>query len=48
MAIDHIHWHDSTLRKVVELPAAERLLFEVDYPVNWGEWGVFTSHHRIR
>jgi len=30
-----IHWHDSVIKKVVELPSEERLLFEVDYPVDW-------------
>ena len=30
-----IHWHDSVIRKVVELPAEEKLLIEVDYPVDW-------------
>ena len=30
-----IHWHDSLIKKVIELPSEERLLFEVDYPVDW-------------
>jgi hypothetical protein len=30
-----IHWHDSLIKKVIEIPSEERLLFEVDYPVDW-------------
>ena len=37
MNIQEIHWHDCKIRKVIELPASERLLFEVDYPVDWEE-----------
>lgn len=30
-----IHWHDSVIKRVVELPSEDRLLFEVDYPIDW-------------
>jgi hypothetical protein len=35
MELDKIHWHDCVIKRVVELPAEDRLLFEVDYPVDW-------------
>lgn len=35
MNIESIHWHDSQIRKVIEIPGAEQLIFEVDYPVDW-------------
>ncbi|MFC1859581.1 hypothetical protein ACFL9U_16360 [Thermodesulfobacteriota bacterium] len=35
MEFSKIHWHDLAIKKVVELPSEERLLFEVDYPVDW-------------
>jgi hypothetical protein len=30
-----IHFHDSILRRVIELPETDELLFEVDYPIDW-------------
>ncbi len=39
MDIADIHWHDSVVRKIVELPDPDRgehrLLIEVDYPIDW-------------
>ena len=33
--IDDIHWHDSELVSVVEIPSKDILVFNVQYPVNW-------------
>jgi hypothetical protein len=35
MDLADIHFHDSTIRRVVELADSHDLLFEVDYPVDW-------------
>lgn len=35
MELDDIHFHDSTLIRVVELAEPHDLLFEVMYPVDW-------------
>ena len=35
MDINEIHWHDSVLNRVIENPANDTLLFEVDYAVDW-------------
>lgn len=43
MSVDEIHWHDCSIRKVVELPEREQILFEVDYPVDWDN-GVYEPH----
>lgn len=43
MNIEQIYWHDSVLRKVVEIPALGKLFFEVDYPVDW-ENNEFSPH----
>jgi hypothetical protein len=43
LKINKIHWHDSVIKKVVELPSEERLLFEVDYPVDW-EANIWQPH----
>ena len=35
MNLDAIHWHDCSLRRVIEQPDRDLLVFEVDYPVDW-------------
>ena len=37
MDVDDIFWHDSVIKKVIELPEKDAVLFEIDYPVNWGK-----------
>jgi hypothetical protein len=34
-ALAEIHFHDATLRRVVEVPEVGELRLEVDYPVDW-------------
>ena len=34
-ALAEIHFHDATLRRVVEEPEVGELRLEVDYPVDW-------------
>jgi len=41
--ISRIHWHDSVILRVIEIPKGEKLLFEVDYPVDW-EAGKYEIH----
>ena len=33
--IDDIFWHDCKIRRVIEIPAEDRILIEVDYPIDW-------------
>jgi len=33
--ISDIHFHDSTIRKIIEIPETDTLIFEVDYPIDW-------------
>ena len=35
MEVGEINWHDSPIRKVVELPASDLVLLEVDYCMDW-------------
>ena len=48
MDINSVHWHDTVIRKVLELPSRQenQLFFEVDYPVDWEnqKWEVYTIH----
>ena len=43
MSDNDIHWHDCGISRVVEIPADARLVFEVDYPVDW-ERNEFAPH----
>ena len=38
--LDEVHWHDSEIESVIELPAKDQLIYNVQYPENWGQ-GVF-------
>lgn len=35
MNIDNLFWHDCKIRRVIEIPTEDRVLIEVDYPVDW-------------
>ena len=35
MDLSEIHFHDSQIRRVIELPARDEIHLEVDYPVDW-------------
>ena len=35
MNISEIHFHDTIILKVIELTEKDKLIFEVDYPVDW-------------
>jgi hypothetical protein len=43
-AISIINWHDCVIKKIVEIPEEDRLIFEVDYPVAW-ETGKYEVHY---
>jgi hypothetical protein len=33
--ISDINWHDSVIIKIIEIPTDSRLIFEVNYPIDW-------------
>ena len=33
--ISEINWHDSVIKKIIEIPTDNRLIFEVNYPIDW-------------
>ena len=33
--LNNIHWHDSEIQSIVELPAKDMLVFNVQYPEDW-------------
>ena len=35
MRTNEIHWHDSKIKRVIELPEQDMLLLDIDYPVDW-------------
>ena len=36
-----IHWHDTQIKSVIELPAQDELIYHVNYPDDW-EQNIFT------
>ncbi|MFL1455851.1 hypothetical protein ACJO5Y_15560 [Marinobacter sp. GN3S48] len=35
--LNEIHWHDSEIESVVETPAKDELVYNVQYPENWSQ-----------
>jgi len=35
--LDGIHWHDSEIESVVEIPAKDQLIYNIQYPENWDQ-----------
>ncbi|MVF14996.1 hypothetical protein FT643_23000 [Ketobacter sp. MCCC 1A13808] len=33
--LNEIHWHDSVIESVIEIPAKDQLIYNVQYPENW-------------
>ncbi len=33
--LSEIHWHDSEIESVIEIPAKDQLIYNVQYPENW-------------
>lgn len=33
--LDEIHWHDSEIESVIEIPAKDELIYNIQYPENW-------------
>lgn len=33
--LNEIHWHDSEIESVVEIPARDLLIYNIQYPENW-------------
>ena len=33
--INEIHWHDSEIESVIEIPASDELIYNIQYPENW-------------
>jgi hypothetical protein len=35
--INEIHWHDSEIESVIEIPAKDELIYNIQYPENWAQ-----------
>lgn len=35
--LNEIHWHDSEIESVVEIPAKDQLIYNVQYPESWDQ-----------
>ena len=35
--ISEIHWHDSEIESVIEIPSKDQLIYTIQYPENWNE-----------
>ncbi len=33
--LSEIHWHDSEIESVIEIPAKDELIYNIRYPENW-------------
>lgn len=33
--LNEIHWHDSEIESVIELPQKDELIYNIQYPENW-------------
>ena len=33
--INDIHWHDSEIESVLEIPSKDELIYNIQYPENW-------------
>ncbi len=40
--LNEIHWHDSEIDSVIEVPAKDELVYNVQYPEDWSQ-NVFTA-----
>jgi hypothetical protein len=37
-----VHWHDSEIESVIEIPAKDELIYNIRYPENWNK-NIFVS-----
>ncbi|MGB0942782.1 MAG: hypothetical protein ACPGUE_10290 [Marinomonas sp.] len=35
--INEIHWHDSEIESVIEIPDKDELIYNIQYPENWDQ-----------
>lgn len=35
--LNEIHWHDSEVESVIEIPAKDELIYNIQYPENWNQ-----------
>ena len=35
--LNEVHWHDSEIESVIEIPAKDELIYNIQYPENWGQ-----------
>jgi hypothetical protein len=35
--INEIHWHDSEIESVIEIPTKDELIYNIQYPENWDQ-----------
>lgn len=33
--LSEVHWHDSEIESVIEIPTREELIYSIQYPENW-------------
>lgn len=36
-SLNKIHWHDTVIESVIEIPANDQLIYNVQYPEDWGQ-----------
>lgn len=35
--LSEVHWHDSEIESVIEIPANDELIYNIQYPENWDQ-----------
>ena len=35
--INEVHWHDSEIESVIEIPATDELIYNIQYPESWDQ-----------
>ena len=40
--LKEIHWHDSVIESVIEIPLQDKLIYNIQYPENWHK-NIFVS-----
>jgi hypothetical protein len=35
--LNEVHWHDSEIESVIEIPARDELIYNIQYPENWDQ-----------
>ena len=35
--LNEVHWHDSEIESVIEIPSKDELIYNIQYPENWDQ-----------